>query len=174
MIIPYKPVYFQKATRAFKHIIIHDLSCRFSGLDGAKVDTKKSSIAHLRNYNWIFNDEFDLPFHFVCEKIGQDFETIMATPLCYKCVYDDIPSEFEAAVHIAFAADYSVVKPEQRIYQQAGYRAIASVMRWFKLPFGHIYLHREVSQDKENACPGNFFDKNRLMAAIKPLILMKG
>lgn len=174
MIVPYKPVYFKKTTRKFNYIIIHDLSCRFSNLGIAKVDTKKSSSSHLRSYNWIFNDEFDLPYHFLCERIGLDFETIMCTPFCYKCIYDDIPSEYEAAIHIAIAGNFSTIQPDQRAYKQIGYRAMASIMRWFSMPFGHIFLHREVSTNKDLKCPGEFFDKSKFMAEIKPMVLIKG
>jgi len=143
-------------------------------LDRAKVDSKKSVSAYLRSYNWIFNDEFDMPFHFLCDKIDQDYETVMCTPFCYRCIYDDIPSEFDVSIHIAIAGNYSLVQPTQRAYQQIGYRSVASVMKWFSIPFGHIFLHNEVSQDKDNACPGKFFDKPKFMAAIKPMVLMKG
>lgn len=174
MIVPYKPVYFQKATKKFRYIIIHDLSCRFSKVDGTKTDTNKISSSYLRSVNWVFNDEFDMPFHFLCEKVGKDFETIMGTPFCYRCIYDDIPSQYDASIHIALGGNFSVIQPSTRSYQQIGFRSIASIMRWFRIPFGHIHLHREISTDKENACPGKLFDKNRFMSAIKPMVLFKG
>ena len=173
MIVPYRPVTLKKSTRKFRYIIIHDSSCRFSNLGFAKVDGKKSSISKMRGYNWVFNGEFELPYHFVCERIGKDFETLMATPFSYRCIYDDIPFEFEASIHIAIAGDYSIIQPNQRAYQQIGYRSMASIMRWFSIPFGHIFFHHEISTDKSLKCPGPLFDKSRLMAAIKPMILMK-
>jgi len=174
MIVPFKPVYFKKTTRKFRYIIIHDYSCRFANLDKAKIDSPKASIGPLRNYNWIFNDSFDVPYHFLCEKIGQDYETLMGTPFCYKCVYDDIPSQYDASIHIAIAGNFSLMAPNPRAYQQMGFRAIASIVRWFKLPFANILMHRDVSTDKESACPGVHFDKAKFMAAIKPMILVKG
>ena len=174
MRVPYKPVYFKKATKKFRYIIIHDLSCRFSNLDRAKTDSRKAASSHLRSYNWIFNDEFDLPFHFLCERVGKDYETVMGTPFCYRCIFDDIPSVYDASIHIALAGNFSVNQPSQRSYQQMGYRSIASIVKWFKLPLSHIMLHHEVSKDKEHSCPGPMFDKNRFLAAIKPMILMKG
>jgi hypothetical protein len=174
MRVPYKPVYFKKATMKFKYIVIHDLSCRFSHLERSKVDSKKVSVSGLRSYNWVFNDEFDIPFHFLCEQIGPDYETVMGTPFSYYCIYDDIPSQFLPSIHIGIAGNYSVMQVPQRAYQQMGYRAISSVMRWFSLPFAHLYLHREISTDKESACPGPMFDKNKLLSNIKPFILMRG
>ena len=174
MLVPYKPVYFKKATRRFRYIVIHDLSCRFADLDKAKVDTIQPVASHLRSYNWIFNDEFDLPYHFLCERIGMDYETLLGTPFCYYCIFDDIPSEFIPSIHIGVAGNFNVTQPDQRAYRQIGYRAVASAARWFKIPFGHIYLHRDISKDKESSCPGPLFDKGRFMAAIKPMVLMKG
>lgn len=174
MIVPYKPIYFKKATRKFRYIIIHDLTCRFGGLDVAKADNKRVSVTNLRSYNWIFNDEFDIPYHFLCERLGPDYETVMGTPFAYYCKYDDIPSQFDASIHIGIAGKFSMIAPTQRMYQQVGYRAIASIVRWFGLPLSHIFLHREVSKDKELGCPGKFFDKNKLLANIKSFILTRG
>jgi len=173
MIVPYKPPYFTKATRKFKYIIIHDLSCRFDKMSRAEIDDKKAIVGHLRTYNWVFNDQFDLPFHFLCEKIGRDYETIMGTPFCYRIVYDDIPSQYDVSIHIGIACDCSVSAPSMRSYQQIGYRSIASIMRWFGIPISNILLHREVSTNKDSVCPGMLFDKNKLISAIRPLILMK-
>jgi len=174
MIVPYKPIYFKKATRKFKYIIIHDLSCRFGDLDRAKVDSNKASSGHLRNYNWIFNDEYDLPFHFLCDKVGTDFETIMGVPFCYYIKYDDIPSTYDASIHIGVAGDCSLVQPSQRAYQQIGYRSVASIVKWFGLPLNQIKLHHEVSTNKDIGCPGVLFNKNKFVSSIKSLILMKG
>jgi hypothetical protein len=173
MIVPYKPVKFKKTTKQFKYIIIHDLSCRFSNLSGAKVDSKKSSASHLRGYNWIFNDEIDLPYHFLCDKIGVDYETIMGTPFCYKCIYDDIPKVYDSAIHIGISGDYYVIAPTQRAYQQIGYRAVASIMRWFAIPFNNVLLHRDISTNKDCDCPGVMFNKSKFIASIKPMILIK-
>ena len=174
MIVPFKPVYFEKATRRFKYIIIHDLSCRFANLDKAKVDSKKSVASTLRGFNWVFNNEHDLPYHFLCERIGEDYETIMGRPFQYFCIFDDIKSEFIPSIHIAVAGLYSFTsQPTNRAYQQVGYRAISPLMKWFKIQISNVYLHHEVSNDKDHSCPGAMFNKNKLLAATKPMILMK-
>lgn len=173
MIVPYKPVFLQKATRKFRYIVIHDSTCKFKLFNKAKIDTPKSQILSLRNYNWVFNNEFELPYHFVCEKIGKDFETVMATPFCYFCEYEDIPQQFLPSIHICIVGNYSIQQPSQRLYQQIGYRSIASVVKWFKIPLTHIYLHHEISENKEIGCPGSMIDKNKLLSTIRPLILMR-
>jgi len=174
MIVPYKPIYFKKATRKFRYIIIHDLSCRFEHLDKAKIDSKRSVAGSLRGYNWVFNEEFDLPYHMLCERVGMDYETIMCKPFAYYCEYPDIPSVYLASIHIGVAGNFDTVQPSQRSYQQIGYRAISPFIKWFGIPLSNILLHREVSEDKETKCPGVMFDKNKLMANIKSMILMKG
>jgi len=171
MRVPFKPVYLKKAYKKFMYIIIHDYSCKFGTLN--KVDTKGISVQDVRNYNWIWYNEFELPYHFICEKIGQDFETVMCRPLSYYCEYEDIPSVYLPSVHIAIAGNYNVIAPEQRAYQQIGYRSIASIMRWFSIPISNIKMHWEVSADKTIHCPGDLFDKDKFLANIRSLILVK-
>ena len=173
MRVPYKPVYFQKSYKKFNYIIVHDYTCQFSKFDKARVDSKKITVNDIRSYNWLFNDEFDLPFHFVCKKFSDDFETILSRPLSYYCEYSDIPSQYLNSVHIAIAGKFDFITPEARAYQQMGYRSIASIMRWFAIPVSNILMHWEVSKEKDLHCPGLSFDKDKLLSLIKPLILVK-
>jgi hypothetical protein len=173
MRVPYKPIYFEKSYKRFLYIVIHDYSCRFTTLDKARVDDRKLSVQPVRAYNWVFNNEYEMPYHFVCEKINDDYETIMCTPLSAYCSYPDIDSKYKASVHICAAGNYNLISPEQRAYQQLGYRSVASIMRWFAIPISNIKFHWEISTDSKLHCPGDFFKKHTFLANIKQLILLK-
>ena len=174
MQVPYKPVYLTKAYKKFNYIIIHDFTCKFEHFDRARTDDKKTNVNDIRSYNWVFNGQFDLPYHFVCKKIGSDFETIMGRPLAYYCdEYKDISEEYINSVHIAIAGNYNLIAPDTRAYQQMGYRSIASIMKWFLIPISNVKMHYEVSSDNKLKCPGVHFDKDKLLALIRPLLLIK-
>lgn len=173
MNVPYKPVYLPKAYKKFQYVIIHDFSCQFPDIDKAKVDDKKIQMQGVRVYNWLFKNSFELPYHFVCEKIGDDFETMMARPFCYYCQYEDIPSQYLNSVHVALSGNYNIISPTQRTYQQIAYRPIASIVRWFNMSLNNVFFHWEVSTNNSLHCPGDAFKREKFQSAIHQYSLMK-
>ena len=165
MLIPYKPKIMKIARAKPKYIIIHDVTCMYHGIDQVKQDMKKSQANKAREYNWILNGQPDVNYHFMAEKIGLDYESVVGRPLNRMCYYEDIPDQYDTkAVHICCMGKYTIVKPTQRFYQQVAYRVIAPMMFWFGIPIGNVYTHQEISTDKEMACFGLFFDKNVLIS----------
>jgi len=174
MQIPYKPTFLPKAIKKFRYIIIHDFTCQFGSLDKARVDQKtKVTTQGTRVYNWLFKNEFELPYHFICEQLQGDYETILARPFCYFCEYDDIPEQYLPSIHIAIAGNYNFINIKQRAYQQLAYRSISSILRWFQFGSPQVLLHREISTNKDLKCPGDGFKKDKMLSAIKQYSLMK-
>ena len=112
MRVPYKPIYLPKSYKKFNYIIIHDYTCQFLKFDKARTDSKKVTVNDIRSYFWIFDDQFDLPYHFVCKQFGDDFETIMSRPLAYYCEYLDLSGQYLNSIHIAIAGKYDFITPE--------------------------------------------------------------
>lgn len=173
MNVPYKPIYLPKAYKKFQYVIVHDFSCQFPDVTKASIDDKKIQTQGVRIYNWMFKNEYELPYHFVCEKIGDDFETTLARPFCYYCEYEDIPSQYLNSIHIALAGNYNFITPTQRTYQQLAYRSVSSVVRWFGIPLTNVLLHWEVSTNKKLHCPGDSFQRGKLQSAIRQYSIMK-
>jgi len=170
MIIPYRPKTLPIARAKPKYIIIHDLNCMYQGIDQVKVDAKKSQMAKAREYNWILNGQADVNYHFVAEKIGKDYESLIGRPLNRMCKYDDIPDQYDTkGIHIACMGRYDIISPSQRFYQQVAYRIVAPMMFWFGIPIANVYLHHELSTNKDINCPGPFFIKDKFMAALKTM-----
>ena len=158
MIVQYRPKSLPKVTRKFKYIIIHDLTCMFGGVDQAKMDMKHSQVNAIRSYNWIVNGQSELNYHFVVEKVEKDYETMLTRPLNRLCEYTDIPAQYGASIHIGLLGKYSILKPSTRFYQQVAYRALASMMFIYKIPYGQVLMHSQISVDKDQHCPGEFFN----------------
>jgi hypothetical protein len=168
MLIPYKPKTLPIMRAKPKFIIIHDLTCMYHDIDQIKIDGKKSQTNIARTYNWVLNGQSDINYHFMVEKIGKDYETLIGRPINRLCQFDDIPDVYDTrAIHIACMGRYDTINADNRFYQQLAYRAIAPSMSTFGIPITNIYLHHEISNDKTITCPGPFFMKDKLMAKIK-------
>ena len=174
MKVPYRPTNFIKRKYNFRYIIIHDVNCTFSELAKYMIDDKKSQVNMLRSDNYILHNQTDLNYHMLAEKVNEDFETILCRPLTVMCKYDDILTQYERSVHIGMMGSYTYEIPSDRFYRQLAYRCIVPLMGMFGITIDRIYLHREVSENKDSDCPGDFFKKTKLMANIKPMLAVKG
>ena len=171
MLIPYKPKTLPIIRARPKYVIIHDLTCMYHDIDQVKVDVKLSQMNNARTYNWILNGQSDVNYHFVCERVGKDFETLVGRPMNRMCSFDDIPDQYDTkAIHIACMGRYSIIAPSNRFYQQLAYRSIAPWLHLFAIPISNVYLHHEISNNKDIACPGPFFMKDKLLSHIKPML----
>lgn len=153
-----------------RYVIIHDMSCVFSGIDQLKIDTKFSETKIARDYNWILNGQVDNNYHFIVERINTDYETLFGRPLNRMCIYDDIPDNInKRGIHVALAGKYNLVKPTLRFYQQMAYRCIAPLIYMFAIPMTNIYLHSEITTTDNLVCPGPFFRKNVFLGQLKTM-----
>ena len=168
MKIPYKPKSLPFQARTYKYIVLHDMSCMFDGMTEFYNDSKKFQTGFLRSNNFIMNNQYDLNYHFVAEMVNDDFESIIGRPMFSLCEYPDIKSPFDMALHIGIMGNFDYTGPTARTYKQLAYRILVPLMHAFKLKVGRIKLHHEVSDD-EHACPGTFFKRDELMAAINSM-----
>jgi hypothetical protein len=140
-------------------------------IDKITIDDKTSQIYLSRLYNWIISGQSDLNYHFIVEKIGKDYETLLGRPLNRLCEYPDIKDDINSrAIHIGMIGKYDKQIPTPRFYQQIAYRIIAPYMYMLGIPVGQIYFHSEVS-NKNKTCPGTFFKKEDLLTRLKTLLV---
>lgn len=169
--VKYRPVSFPKIKRKFKYIIIHDTNCIFPHLDYTQVDDPKPKVSALRAYNLIFNKQYDLNYHFLCEYVTTDYETFVGRPLYRLCEYKDMPDLYQNGIHVCVFGNYNIINGQQRMYQQLAYRVLAPMMFWFRIPISNVVLHNQISSNKEIKCPGSQFDYNKMINNLKIYIL---
>ncbi len=169
MKVPYRPLSFPRAVRKYKYIIIHDTTCSFENYEMLTLDTKKSQTNDARTYQWIINGYHDLNFHFMVERVGEDYETILCRPLDRLCEFPDIPSVYSYAIHVCVMGNFNYEKAPQRLYDHLIYRILGPQSFWFRIQPSNILFHSDVSTEEKNQCPGIMFDKARLMAKYKTL-----
>lgn len=173
MKVPFKPVYLPKGPKRYHYIIIHDCNCMAERFPEFKIDNVQFQTNRLRGR--IFQDKklFELPYHFVCEKVIDDWQTIVGRPLQYSCedVYTDLDKNFSRfGIHICIMGNFNYMASETRMYQQICYRALTPVMKQYRIPKGNIFLHGELNPQKLD-CPGFNFSKQHLKAYIQPFLI---
>jgi len=153
-----------------RYIVIHNTWCQYSLNPAAKIDGPKLQVP-LLNKEVLVKKEADINFHFILEQVGDEFYAYAYRPLNAYCEFPDINPDDNRAVHIALFGNYDLMVPTRRLYEVLAYRVVMPYMRLLGLSEKRIKLHSELSTKKEETCPGEFFDKNVLIAMIRKFLL---
>ncbi len=173
MKIPYKIRLMDKFKRPPRYIILHDITCQAPSAEALRIDSEVPQINKLRTIMYTKNMEPDLNYHFVVERVGEDYEAIMGRPLAVMCNYPDIPSPFNNSFHVCVMGSFEYDIPDRREYQKLAYNILSPMIRFFNIGIDRIYTHKEISTNKEIACPGTFFDKNLVINQLKSMLINK-
>lgn len=168
--IPLRPSLLKRRRESVKWIIIHHTSEIYENPE-ARIDNEKFQMPGL--YKGVLErKEIDVNYHFIIEKIRDDYNVIMARPFVYLCEWDDIDSIInKRSLHIALLGNYSFKIPPLRLYQVLAYRVINPLIRMFNLSPKRIKFHRDVSSNKDLSCPGDFVDEGRLISQVRRYIV---
>jgi len=170
MKIPLKPSRLELRRTKVKWIIIHHTSEIYPA-PSASIDNPKYQMPGIMG-NVLEKSDADINYHYVIDKIKEDYMPIICRPFVALCDWPDIdPNINKAAIHIAGIGSYDFKIPERRFYEILAYRVVSPMMKLFSLPTSKIILHSEVSDNKELTCPGEFFDKAVLISMLKRFIM---
>ena len=173
MQVPFKPVYLPRGPRRYHYIVLHDTNCMCKAFNDFKVDRVQYQTNRLRERLRQDRKLFELPFHYVCEKVMDDYMTSVARPVQYSCedVFQDLDYKFSRyAIHICVMGNFNTITGTTRMYQQLCYRAIAPVMKTYRIPKANIFLHGELNSQSLD-CPGFNFSKQHLLAYLPPFLI---
>jgi hypothetical protein len=171
MKLPLRPKHLRKFRRHWLYLILHDLSCNFSQLGEFNIDNPKSQINRLRATDFQINKQLDLNFHFLIERIGDDFEILLGRPMSSLCQYDDIPKNInDVSIHIGIMGNCKFYIPENRFYKILAYRIVTPLIQMTRINRPRVFLHSEVSE-KKIECPGPLFEKERLTSIINEQLI---
>lgn len=153
-----------------KYIIIHQTTCQYE-IPDTKIDNGKFQISGLIN-NALEKKEPDLNFHFVIDKIKDDYQIIVCRPFVSLCDYDDIDTEINrSALHIGLMGNYDFKIPDQRLYEVLCYRLLNPLMKQFIINPNFIHTHEEISKNKDLSCPGTFINKEKIISMIRRFVV---
>lgn len=127
-----------------------------------KFDDRKFQSGRFMDYSFKVKHKLETSYHFIIEKIGDDFHVITSQPLLTECVFEDLNPEYNTAIHVAFLGDYNRDLPEMRMYRVLAYRLLAPLMRLFYLNDDDIFLHSDISNNKDITCPGKLVEMDKI------------
>ena len=171
MKIPYKIRLFDRFVKQPKYIVIHDVSCMAASSAKVRLDNANPQTNDLRTIEYTQQMQPDLNYHFIVEKIKEDYEVLLGRPMAVHCDYDDIPTPYNFAFHVCLMGNYNYDIPDVRFYKKICYNILAPMMKLYKINPNRIYLHSELTTT-EAECPGEFFDKQRLLNYLKSMRIL--
>lgn len=170
MKLPLKPSMLKLRRQSVKWIILHS-TIEMYDLPQARIDTPKYQTSALFK-GVLEKKQGDVNYHYVVEKIKEDYVPIVLRPFPYMCEWDDIrPDINNRSIHIALLGDYNFTIPSKRLYEILAYKLLNPFMKMYRLSPSRIKFHREVSDNKDLTCPGDFVDPAIIEAMVRKFVL---
>jgi len=164
-----RPSLLKVRRRSVMWIIIHHTSEMYDRPE-AKIDNPLYQMPSLFS-GVMEKKQGDVNYHYVVEKVKEDYIAIVTRPYVYLCDWPDIPENINnRAVHIGLMGNYSFKIPEKRMYEILAYRLINPMMKIFAITPSRIKLHKEVSEE-EIECPGEFIDLGRIITSVRRFVI---
>jgi hypothetical protein len=115
----------------------------------------------------------DVNYHYIVEKVKEEYVAIATRPFVYLCDWPDIPNDInERALHVALLGSYDIKIPERRMYEVLAFRLLNPFMKMYGITPNRIKLHSEVTNNKDEVtCPGEFIDKNVIIAMTRRYVI---
>ncbi len=153
-----------------QYVIIHHTWCTYQE-PSIKIDAPKFQMKKMSNY--VMEKKVpDINYHFIVERIGDDFYPFIARPFVLECDFPDIESNMNRkSIHVALLGNYDVDFPEKRTYEVLCYKIINPLLKMFSLSYSRIKFHNEVSSNENETCPGTFVSKNIIEAQARRFIM---
>ena len=169
MKIQFKPSSLKVRRQAVKWLVIHH-TIELYDTPEIKIDNSKYQLQFI--YNYVSEGKSkDINYHFIIEKVKQDYQVAVTRPFSYLCEWTDIDNNInERALHIALLGSYDFKIPENRLYEVLAYKLLNPLMNLFKIVPSHVKLHRDISKN-EITCPGDFIDYAKVESMIRRFIV---
>jgi len=167
MKLPFKNTFLKTRGARPKFIVLHHTYCKYDLVPSAEIDNSTFQLPTLWK-NVLIKKEFEVNYHYVIEKIKEDYVATIGMPLPYICKFDDIPPSLNRySIHVSILGDYNITIPESRLYSIMAYKVISPLMKLYGITPARLFLHNEISTNKDEKCPGEYFDLDRLINQIR-------
>ena len=159
----------KRFTNKPKYIVIHDSNCLNHSDSVLNIDSPRTGMGALKINNITKGHHKDINFHYIVDRLGNDYEIISGRPINIHCEHDDVSSQFDSAIHVIILCDLNVEVPKTRMYQILAYRCLAPTIRMLKIggdPKSVIRFHSDIMKENKDdiLCPGSFLAKELLIA----------
>lgn len=165
-----RPSLLKVRRQSVKWIIIHHTAEIYENPE-ARIDNTKYQLPGI--FKGVLElKQGDVNYHYVIEKIKEDYVAITTRPFPYLCEWEDIPSDINnRAIHVGLLGNYDLKIPEKRMYDILAYRVLNPMMKMFNITPSKIKLHKEVSTDDSVYCPGEFIDHGRIITSTRRFVI---
>jgi hypothetical protein len=169
MKIPFKPSLL-KIRRQTKWIILHHTAEMYDNPE-SRIDNPKFQMPGITK-GVLEKKQADINYHYIIDKVGEDWIPIVCRPFVYMCEWPDIPPDMNnKSLHVALMGSYDFKIPSKRLVEVLAFRVLNPMLKMFKLAPSKIKFHNEVSSDKELTCPGDFVDAAVIEAMIRRYVI---
>lgn len=153
-----------------QYIVLHHTWCQYQ-IPKIKMDTSDPQMRTV--YTQTMEQKIvDVNYHYVIEQIRDDYNAILCRPFVATCDYPDIEENINRkAIHVALLGNYDITIPDKRAYEVLAYRVINPFLKLFSISPARVYLHSELSNNEDEACPGEFFSKSVVLSFIKRFVM---
>ena len=158
--IPFKNADLKLSGHKPRHIVIHHTS---ELVESIPIDGDGLDVGKVRNLIYSLQRENKLGYHVIIERVKADYYPIVCQPWFTDCVWPDIDPMYYSDIHVAFIGNYDMDMLMDRAYKVLAFQILVPLSRYFRLDWEDIVLHKEISSNKELTCPGEFFDRVRLL-----------
>jgi len=170
MRIPFKMSLLKVRHARPRFIILHHTVCMYPA-PSARIDNPKFQLPAIMN-NVLEQKTPDINYHYVIEKVKDDYQVFGCRPFVTICDFDDIDvNTNKFAIHVALLGSYDFKIPERRLYETLAYRLLNPLLKVFGLNPARVKFHSEVSNDKELTCPGDFVDGAVIQSMIRRFVV---
>jgi len=170
MKIPLRPSLLTIRRQTVRWIIVHHTAELYDNPE-SRVDNAKYQMPGLFK-GVLEKKQGDVNYHYVIDKIKEDYAPIIARPHVYLCEWDDIPADINnRAIHVALMGNYDFKVPEKRCYEILAYKVLNPFLKMFRLSPAKIKFHNEISSDEDLSCPGAFVDKETIIAQVRRFVV---
>jgi len=170
MKIPLRPSRLTVRRQTVKYIIIHHTAELYPAPE-SKIDNAKYQMPGL--FKGVLEDKTaDVNYHYVIDKIKDEYVPIVCRPFIYLCEWDDIHDDInKRSVHVALMGNYGYKVPEKRLYEILAFRVLNPFMKMFHITPNKIKFHNEVTNIKDLTCPGDFIDKEIVISMVRRFVI---
>ena len=165
-----RPSLLKIRRQSVKWVIIHHTAEMYENPE-ARIDNPKYQLPGI--FKGVLElKQGDVNYHYVVEKVKEDYIAIATRPIPYLCEWPDIDNNINRrAVHVAMLGNYDFKIPQKRMYDVLAYRLLNPMMKMFGISPRRIKLHRDVSNDKDVVCPGEFVDYGRIITSTRRFVI---
>lgn len=170
MKIPLRPSRLTVRRQTVKWIILHH-TAELYPIPASRIDNAKYQMPGIQK-GVLEDKSADVNYHYIIDKIKDDYVPIVCRPFIYLCEWDDIHDDInKRAIHVALMGSYDFKIPEKRCYEILAFRVLNPFMKMFHIAPNKIKFHNEVSDNKDLTCPGDFIDKEVVISMVRRFVI---